>query len=365
MDAGEEAPLLRWGFGEAQRKAWSERAASDAQPGVPGRVASEHKGGLFVATAKGERLAAVTGKLRRAAQRGQALVPAVGDWVALGDEPGGSRATILAVLPRQSVLQRRAAGEREVAQTLAANVDAVLLFASLGAEVNPRRLERALAVVRESGAQPILVMSKADLCGAPEERLAAVRALAAGAPALAISAVTGAGLTDLQALLLPGRTAALLGPSGTGKSTLVNRWLGNQSQAIGAVDAVGKGRHTTTHRELIPLSWGALVIDTPGLRELGLWESGEGVREVFDDVAALAPGCRFSDCAHDSEPGCAVRAAVEAGALAEDRWQGFLKLRRELEVQSRRTDARSRAEAKLRDKEAQRRMNEIIRTRKS
>jgi ribosome biogenesis GTPase len=348
--------LLSWGWSAFQRETWAERGGA----GHPGRVVSQHKGGLFVATEAGERLAVIPGRLRRAAESGGAL-PAVGDWVAVAHEQGDGAVPILAVLPRKTVLVRKAAGERDEVQTLAANVDLALLVTALTSDLNPRRLERALAVTLDSGAEPAVVLTKADLCDDVPALLARVEEVAAAARIFVVSAKTGQGLDELQAALLPGTTAVLLGSSGVGKSTLVNRWVGRDQLATADVDAEGRGRHTTTHRELVRLPWGALVIDTPGLRELGLWESEEGMREAFDDLEALAAGCRFNDCGHESEPGCAVRAAAESGAVAAKRYESFLKLRRELAALERRKDERARAEGKARDKEAQRRMNEVIR----
>jgi ribosome biogenesis GTPase len=348
--------LLSWGWSAFQREAWAVRGGA----GHPGRVVSQHKGGLFVATEAGERLAVVPGRLRRAAESGGAL-PAVGDWVAVAHEQGDGAVPILAVLPRKTVLVRKAAGERDEVQTLAANVDLALLVSALTSDLSPRRLERALAVTLGSGAEPAVVLTKADLCDDVPALLARVEEVAAAARIFVVSAKTGQGLDELQAALLPGTTAVLLGSSGVGKSTLVNRWVGREQLATADVDAEGKGRHTTTHRQLVRLPWGALVIDTPGLRELGLWESEAGMREAFDDLEALAAGCRFNDCGHESEPGCAVRAAAESGAVAAERYESFLKLRRELAALERRKDERARAEGKARDKEAQRRMNEVIR----
>jgi ribosome biogenesis GTPase len=209
-----------------------------------------------------------------------------------------------------------------------------------------------------------VALTKADLAADPAATSAEASAALHGARALAVSARSGLGLSELEAELQPGRTAVLLGPSGAGKSTLVNRWLGAQRLATGELDALGKGRHTTTHRELVRLPGGALVIDTPGLRELGLWDSEEGLREAFADLEALGHDCRFGDCSHEREPGCAVRAAAESGQLPEGRLESFLKLRRELRASERRRDERARADGKQRDKAAQRRMNEIVRRRR-
>ena len=352
--------LSAWGFTDREREGL-EVLARTLPGGVPGRVVSEHKGGLFVRTETDERHAIVPGRLRRGVQQGTAVLPTVGDFVVIGAPQGGGIVPVLAVLPRRSALRRRAAGGRDEVQTLAANIDLVLLVAALTRDLNPRRLERALAIARESGAEPIVVLTKADLGEAAEALREPIAALTRGARTFVISAKTSIGLAELEAALRPGTTSVLLGSSGVGKSTLVNRWLGSDQIATGEVDAEGRGRHTTTHRELLRLPWGALVVDTPGLRELGLWESEEGVRETFDDLEALAAGCKFRDCAHEREPGCAVAAATLRGEVPKARWDSYLKLRRELAALERRKDERARADAKASDKQAQRSMNEVVR----
>ena len=351
--------LSDWGLGQVELDALA-RLPEGAR-GTPGRVVSEHKGGLFVRTAEAERHAIVPGRLRRAAERGLAVLPTVGDFVSIGTEQGTGAVPVLAVLPRRTVLQRRAAGERDAVQTLAANIDIVLLVAALTRDLNPRRLERAMAITRESLAEPIVVLTKSDLGGDVEALRAQIADLVKGAQVFSVSARTGEGLPALEAALRSGSTSVLLGSSGVGKSTLVNRWLGRAALATAEVDAEGKGKHTTTHRELVRLPWGALVVDTPGLRELGLWEAEEGLREVFDDLDALGETCRFRDCAHESEPGCAIRAASESGAVLPARYEAFLNLRRELAALGKRKDARARAESKAADKISQRAMNELKR----
>ena len=342
--------LSDWGFGAPELAAFE--ALGPSARGTPGRVVSEHKGGLFVRTEEAERHAIVPGRLRRAAERGLAVLPTVGDCVSIGTEQGSGAVPVLAVLPRRTVLQRRAAGERDEVQTLAANIDVVLLVAALTRDLNPRRLERAMAITRESLAEPIVVLTKADLGGDVHALGAQIADLTKGAKVFSVSAKTGEGLPALEAELRPGRTAVLLGSSGVGKSTLVNRWVGRAALATAEVDAEGKGKHTTTHRELVRLPWGALVVDTPGLRELGLWEAEEGLRETFDDLEALGEACRFRDCAHETEPGCAIRGAAESGAVVPARYEAFLKLRRELAALGKRKDARARADSKAADKGA-------------
>jgi ribosome biogenesis GTPase len=271
--------------------------------------------------------------------------PVTGDWVAAQIRSDEGAATIHHVLPRASAFVRRASGPGGGAQVVAANVDLALLTASLNADFNLRRLERYLATTWESGAQPVVVLTKLDACERPSDLVAEVEGVAFGAPVHAVSALTGEGIAALAERLTPGSTAVLLGSSGVGKSTLVNALAGAELMAVGAIrEDDARGRHTTTHRELIRLPSGALVLDTPGMRELGLWRAEEGLASTFADVEALAGGCRFRDCSHQDEPGCAVRAALEAGDLAEARWKSYGKLQRELAHLDRRDDPAARAE---------------------
>jgi ribosome biogenesis GTPase len=252
-------------------------------------------------------------------------------------------ATIHHLLPRRSAFVRKAIGGG--AQVVAANVDVAFLVASLNADLNPRRIERYLATAWESGASPVVVLTKADLCDDCEAHKASIEAVALGVPVHVVSAVTGQGLADLSASFAPGQTAALLGSSGVGKSSLVNALAGSSlmvTQAIREEDA--RGRHTTTHRELVLLPGGRLMLDTPGMRELGLWDAEAGVATTFADVEALVAECRFRNCAHGAEPGCAVRAALVDGSLDEGRWRSYAKLQREAARFARRDDPRRQAE---------------------
>jgi ribosome biogenesis GTPase len=293
---------------------------------APARVAREDLDHYLLLDGQGEHPARLSGRLRHAA-RTRADLPTVGDWVAM--RPGPT-AVIVAVLPRTSAFLRRVAGGTTGEQVLAANVDTVFLVTGLDGDFNLRRLERYLATAAESGAEPVVVLNKADLAADPAEPAAAAAAAAPGVPVVAVSALTTAGLDGLAPWLQPARTVALLGSSGVGKSTLLNTLLGSERQRTAPVRPDdSRGRHATTRRELVALPGGALLLDTPGLRELGLWITGEGLDGAFPDVATLAAGCRFRDCGHADEPGCAVRAAAEAGRLDPQRLESWRRLQRE------------------------------------
>ena len=307
-----------------------------AQGVVAARVLREERESLLVVTEEGERAAEAAGRLRHGAASRLDL-PAVGDWVALRVGDGEGPAIVEAVVPRRNRVVRKAAGDAARPQVLAANVDVLLIAMGLDADFNPRRLERYVALAWESEALPLVILTKADACADVSARVAEAEAAAPGAPVVAVSAVTKDGRDDLLPHLAPGRTFALVGMSGVGKSTLVNRLLGAEAQAVRAVrDSDGRGRHTTTRRDLLLLPSGALLVDTPGMRELALWDGGGDAG--FPDIAAFAEDCRYRDCAHEFEPGCAVRAAAEAGALAAGRLESFRKLRKEEAWLARRQD---------------------------
>jgi ribosome biogenesis GTPase len=289
----------------------------------------------------------LAGRLRHEA-RHRSDLPAVGDWVGARVAPG-SDAVIAAVLPRAGAFVRAQAGDPTEEQVVAANVDTVFVVQGLDGDFNPRRIERYLAAAWEGGANPVVVLNKLDLADDPGSRVAEVESVALGVPVVAISALAHTGLDALAPWLVPGATVALLGSSGAGKSTLVNALLGEARQATQEVRADdARGRHTTTWRELIPLPGGAVLLDTPGMRLLKMWGDEAGLDATFPDIVDLAAGCRYGDCAHEHEPGCAVRAAVESGALAEDRFASWQKLQRELRWLARRVDARARAEEESR-----------------
>ncbi len=341
---------------------WTEAFAPFAATGVrPARVIAVHKETSIVRDEGSgtDRTATVTGRFRHDALA-PSDYPAVGDWVVLEatspsagpDDP----ATIAAVLPRRSAFKRQAAdasrrggGGLFDEQVMAANVDVAFLVAGLDLDFNLRRLERYLAVAWSSGVTPVIVLNKADVADDLEGRLVAVASIAPGVPVVVVSALTGDNLADLGAHLRTGATAVVLGSSGVGKSTLVNALLGEHRQATAAVRAGdSRGRHTTTHRELFVLPGGALLIDTPGIRSLEVSGADVGVEAAFDEIADLAAQCRFSDCRHAGEPGCAVRHALDDGTLTEDRLASHQKLERELAHAERKGDPRARAEDRRR-----------------
>ncbi|MDX6409717.1 MAG: ribosome biosis GTPase / thiamine phosphate phosphatase [Gaiellaceae bacterium] len=306
----------------------------------PARIAAQHRGEFVLFAEESELRARAAGRLFYSHEVGGQL-PAVGDWV--GVTPP---ATITSILPRRSAFIRKNAGQDSTEQVLAANVDAAFLLAGLDDDFSLRRLERYITIAWESGAQPIVVLTKADLSPDVAGSLLAVETVAIGVPVHPISNVTGDGLAALDAYLQPGSTVVLLGSSGVGKSTLLNRLAGEEVMVTRAVAADGTGRHTTTHRELVVLPGGGMIIDTPGLRELQFWEGD--ISAAFEDLEALALECKFRNCAHVQEPGCAVLAAIDDGTLELDRLRSWRKLQRELEAVAARTDNRLRIARKKR-----------------
>ena len=313
---------------------------------VPARVLEEQRSSFQIAPAPDIRFQAeLTGKLRRDASEGARTRPCTGDWVmaALPEDPEGL-ALIHHVLERRTCFTRRAAGERTVEQTVAANVDTVFLVQSLNQNFNPRRIERYLALLWESGAEPVVVLSKADLCPDPAPLVEEAERAARGVSVLVVSALEETGLDALRPYLATGRTVALVGSSGVGKSTLVNRLAGEDVMEVRSIREDGRGRHTTTARHLVLLPGGGLLLDTPGMRTVLLWEGESGIAQAFDDVESAARRCRFRDCTHGSEPGCGVRDAIEKGELDPDRMRSYRKLEGEARHEAAKVDARLRRE---------------------
>ncbi len=324
-------PIRVFGWNDA----WQERAdavtASAGKEWVPARVIAQYSHMYRVITNAGERYAVVTGRYEyEAADKGD--FPAVGDWVMAELLQGDDRAVIRSLLPRRSAVSRKVAGGRMDEQIIGANIDYLFLVSSLNQDLNIRRIERYLTAVMNSGARPVIVLTKADLCPDPEQAAEQVRSVAPdGVPVVTVSAVTDEGRERLMPYLGTGTTVAAAGSSGAGKSTLLN-WLSGTDrmrvQEIREHDA--RGKHTTTHRELFPVAGGALLMDTPGMRELQLWHADEGHEEAFGDIAALAARCRYRDCKHDREEGCAVQAAIRSGELAPGRYANYVKTGKEL-----------------------------------
>ena len=300
---------------------------------VPGRVIQQFNHLYTVATEVGEMRAQLSGRLRYEASPEQ--LPVTGDWVALripsNRIPSNTDvAQVMVVLPRLTRFSRRAAGKGDREQVIAANLDYAFLVSGLDNDFSPRRIERYLAAAWDSGATPVVILNKLDLCADPAASVHAVEEVAVGTAIHAVSALRGDGLEELSRYCEPGQTVALLGSSGVGKSTLINHLLGTETQITQPVLEDGRGRHTTTRRELLFCARGGMVIDTPGMRELQLWDDDEGLQRTFDEIETLARNCRYRDCRHQQEPGCAVLEAVNAGTLSAERLSSLHKLQREL-----------------------------------
>jgi ribosome biogenesis GTPase len=322
--------LIAFGWTVEVQELWR---AHGTRNSLPARVVRVDRGLFTLVTPDGERRLPLAGRLRKTH-----TVPAVGDWTMVeADAVGG-------ILPRRNALLRRDTDGSAEAQVVAANVDLVIVAVPLTESVRVRKLERYLAFARSSEAEPLVVLTKADLCPDVDAAIEDARSVAGGAGVHAVSAVSGDGIDDLLPLLRTGSTVVVVGPSGSGKSTLANALGAEREQATGAIREDGRGRHITTSRQMLRLTSGALLIDTPGLRSLSLWDAEEAIASTFGDVAALAARCRFRDCTHRTEPGCAVNAAVEHGRLTGDRIDGFVKLRREEERLAAMVDGRLRAE---------------------
>lgn len=318
-------------------------ASDDRSRYTVGRISEERRNAYVLLTEDGrERIASLAGRLLHdAAGRGQ--LPSVGDWVCASVRDAEQRATIHRVLVRRTKIARKDAGFVVDEQVLAANVDIVFLVTSLNHDLNPRRIERYLALVLDSGARSVVLLTKADLCDDVENAVAAIAPIAGSVPVHVVSALTGSGLEALSPYLAPGQTSVLLGSSGVGKSTLVNRLLGEERQEVRDIRVHDdRGRHTTSSRQLLVLPGGAMLIDTPGIRELQLWLADEGLGQTFPDVEEAATRCRFTDCTHAAgTPGCTVQAAITGGFLSAGRVANWLKVRRELDALARRQDRKS------------------------
>ena len=350
--------LVALGWGEPFVGSFHAHAALGREPG---RVVAEDRELYLVATTRGEIRASVSGRFRFEAGDDPAAYPAVGDWVALDLRPAD--ATIHALLPRRSAFSRLAPGKETHRQIVGANVDVVFVMTSLNHDFNARRLERYVAAAWESGARPVIVLSKADVADDINAMLMAAEAAAPGVPALVTRSVDGTGIDGVRRYLGPGVTVGLVGSSGVGKSTLINAVAGRDVQVVAAIrDDDSRGRHTTTRRELIRLDGGALILDTPGMREFALLDD-DGLASSFSDVDAVAASCRFSDCSHRSEPGCAVLAATRDGTLSEVRLSSYRKLAREAAHAERRQDALARIAERRRWKTIQKSVKAQMRQR--
>ena len=330
---------------------------------VPARVAREDKESYLIIGEHGESTGKVSGAfMHKTCSR--ADFPTVGDWVAAQFQSQEDAAIIHEILPRKSKFSRKEPGSKTEEQVLAANIDTAFLVSGLDGNFNVRRIERYVALAWDSGIDPVIVLNKADLCDELEACICEVEAIALGIPVFAMSAARNQGVDVLRSYITKGKTVAFLGSSGVGKSSIVNCLLGEDKQKVNSIsDAVGKGKHTTTRRELIAFPDGGLMIDTPGMRELQVWGEGDGMKKAFRDIEELAQSCKFRDCKHDMEPGCAVKSAIENGTLSDERYRSYLKLQKEFQFLSQRGDYKARIAERKRGKEIAKIARELQRRR--
>jgi ribosome biogenesis GTPase len=341
---------LEESFAEFRERGW-----------FPARVAVEDKHYFSVVAEAGELTGQVAGKFLHEA-RSTAALPKVGDWVAIAVVPNEAKAVIHGVLPRRTQLARKVVGREIEEQVLVVNIDTAFVVQALDQSFNPRRLERFLVMALEGGARPVVVLNKTDLCDAPAARLADATAVAGSAPVVMASARTGRGIKELNKFVRPAETMVFVGSSGVGKSSLINRLYGEEIQAtIEVRETDAKGRHTTTWREMILLPNGGLVIDTPGLREFHMWVADEGLESAFPEIEEVAARCHFRDCSHQSEKRCAVQEAVTSGQVSRERFESYLKLKRELDFLAEEKAKHTYLERKRQTKAAQRAFNKIKR----
>lgn len=335
--------LRAYGWTDRFESSFKELGREDLQPA---RVLTENREVYGLYTAQGVCDAVLSGRLRHAAL-GACDLPVVGDWVAVNhSEQGAATVRIQAVLPRRTQLSRKAAGTRTVEQPVAANLDCALLIMGLDGDFNPRRMERLVVAVRESGADPVVILNKEDLCPTADRKRRQVEAVAPGVPVHLASFVGESDLSAIRALIRPRETIVLMGSSGVGKTTLLNRLCGSEQFATKAVRADDqRGRHTTTQRQLVLLPGGGLLMDNPGIREVGLWTADQAIDDTFADIAGMADDCRFRDCGHAEEPGCAVLKAVEQGVLPAHRLESYRMLLKERQQLALRRDVAARRQA--------------------
>ncbi len=350
-----EIDLTKWGW----TPAWKDAAENLAESGQTwGRVTAVHRDQCLVQLRDGERTGEVSGRFRHEVQN-QAEFPAVGDWV-LVEAAGPELAIIHKVLPRKNVLSRKVAGQVIEEQVLAANVDVAFAITAFDEDFNVRRIERYVVMARQAGMEPVVLLNKSDLAEPSDERLSQAQSVNQDGKVQPVSAKNKEGVHFVESLLAGGKTGIFLGSSGVGKSTLLNTLLGSDLQKTQSIRlSDGKGRHTTTSRQMFMLPSGGLVIDTPGLREIQLWADESALADAFSDIALLAASCRYGDCQHGPEPGCAVREALASGTLAPDRFQGFVKLQKELAYLRRKQDPQQRANTKLRWKKIHKTIRKI------